>query len=252
MLNYIIFGKDLEYCVNLMNYLNENNNVLRVIAILNNEKELLKIIIKNNIDMILINLSFSEYNKICKDIQEYLSSTIFILNQKMSKTILQTLNVYDYVENENNYSNIRKKVNTYYSLKETEKDLAMRKVDMHQDIIDKIEKELKYLEIPMEYAGTQYLIEAIYILHCLNIDLEQYNAFNLRKDIYNVIARKHHNPINNIKGDINYVVNKIYRTCEKEKLRNYLRKVSLYKPTPKQIIFAITEKIKIDTIKKLQ
>lgn len=108
-----------------------------------------------------------------------------------------------------------------------------------ENIKNKIKQELEKLEYNFAYIGTNYLLDAIYILYSLK---KLYN-FSLEKEIYPIVANKYGDSTNNIKCDINNATDKMFYDCNEENLKNYLGDYKFYKPGTKKIIRAVLKKI---------
>ena len=229
MLNLVIINKDLDYSRNLINYLSNVNVNLRVLGILVKIEELFDIMKRNTIDIIIINS-----NEVCfnflqdKRIKPYLKSTILI--SKSKQTIL---GVYEHIQNENDIKAIINSVNRLEKIFYTDsvKDCILIKA---------IQDELRYLHIKIGYMGVRYLSEAI----CLLYNLENSYDLKLEKDIYPIIAQKHHKKVSNIKSNINYAIDMLYAECEENILKDYLNEYSLCKISPKKVIFSILNNVK--------
>lgn len=220
--------------------LNKLNSNLRIISICNNMKEFEEALKMFFVDVILIDAENIRYNELLhsKLIQLKMNSVIFISNNNISKEELDNFCICRYIIGKTKYKKINSLLCEFLSLQMDEKqckDMLERKI-----IIEKIRKELIYLNARNSYNGFKYLIEAIYMLY----RLENYEKFNLEKDIYSVIAKKYRKPIDTIKSDINYSVRILYLECEEEKLAEYLEEYNLYIPSTKKIILAILRKIK--------
>lgn len=237
MLNIVIISKDLDYSRYLINLLSTKNNNLRILGVLTEINELFDVIKQTTIDIILINYDCIDYKilKGNKTIQPFLKSTILI-SKNNSKN---KLNVYAYIKNLKEIETIVSCVNQLATSKIIEKSFYSNHAEKNT-LIKAIEAELKYLNVTISYTGVRYLIEAIYIVYTL----ENYYDFNLEKDVYPIIAQKHHKKISNIKSNITYAVNVLYIECEEEKLLEYLEEYSLRKASPKRIIFAILSNVK--------
>lgn len=239
MINVVIIDKSLDYARYLMNFLSSINNNLRILAILTEIEELDNIVLKNGVDIILINDNLADYkilenNKILKT---YLKSTIIITDNK--KVDIKNLKVYSIIERTNDFSIIYKVINDCIVSKKNNNYINTELIK-ENIVIKKIENELKYLNVKIAYKGVKYLIEAIYLLY----HFEEYYDCNLEKDIYPLIAKKYCKKASNIKSNINYAVNTLYAECEEEKLLNYLNGYSVYKPSPKRIILSILDSVK--------
>lgn len=102
-----------------------------------------------------------------------------------------------------------------------------------------IKHELSYLGYNPNYYGTQYIMEAIYILY-MNLDNDSNNLF---KNVYPIIAKKHNKNILNIQCNIINATNSMVCECEEEKLLKYLGYYSFSKPDAKKIIETILNKL---------
>ena len=240
MLNIVIICKDLVYSRYLINFLNYENNNLKVLGVLNEIEELFDISKRSVIDIILINSDCIDYEflKSNKKIQPYLKSTILILN----KIWKNKLNVYAYINNKNDIETLASSINQLATSKIIEKNFYQNSAKKNI-LIKAIEAELKDLNIALSYTGIKYIIESIYIIY----SLEKCYNFNLEKDIYPIIAQKYHKIVSTIKSNITYAVNMMYVECEENKLLEYLKEYSLRKPSPKRIISDILENVKNNT-----
>lgn len=155
MLNVVILSEDLDYARYLMNLLNRKNNNLRILAIFTEIEELIDIVQRNSVDIILIKTNTINYEilKNNKNLQSYLNSTIIIVDS--TKDIIKDLNVYSYVENSHDVMTINKIVNDLISLKTINKYLDL-KTSKDSILINRIEEELRYLEMKISYRGVKY------------------------------------------------------------------------------------------------
>lgn len=100
-------------------------------------------------------------------------------------------------------------------------------------------KELEYLGFNFKYKGTQYLIDTI-----LQLSLTKSSTSdNLQGQIYPIIAKAHKRTPQNIKNSIINATEYMYRECNAERLRKYFSFSNDAKPSVKQVIFTITNKI---------
>lgn len=103
----------------------------------------------------------------------------------------------------------------------------------------KINNELEYISYNFVHKGTQYLAEIIYEIYTRR----DICGYNLKKDIYPIIAKKHKTTEHNIKCNIIHATNAMYYECEEEKLMKYLHYYTVSKPKPKEIIFTILNRL---------
>ncbi|MBO5398134.1 MAG: hypothetical protein J6A36_04315 [Clostridia bacterium] len=240
MINIVIISKDFDYSRYLINFLNSKNNNLRVAGLLTELEELYDVSKSTTIDIILINSDSIDY-KILEEnkmLQFYLKSTIVISNQHLINS-KENLDVYAFIEIQNDMETISNIVNKLATTKIIEKSFYSS-LTRNNAVVKAIENELKYLNVTISYRGVTYLIDTIYIAYNLENDCN----INLETDIYPIIAEKYHKKISNIKSNISYAVNMLYIECEEKKLLEYLGEYSLYKPSPKRIVFAILYNVK--------
>ncbi len=67
--------------------------------------------------------------------------------------------------------------------------------------------------------------------------------FNLEEDIYPIVARKYNKSMHNIKSNINKANDYMYKVCKKEILRKYFKFFDDTKPTVKNVIYTMLNKI---------
>lgn len=108
-----------------------------------------------------------------------------------------------------------------------------------QLIRELIQRELNYLGYNPKYYGTEYLIEAIYILYMNGIDGDN----NLKKVVYPLISQKYHKSIHNIRCNIINSTDIMICECEESKLMKYLGFFNYSKPGPKKIMEAVLNNI---------
>ena len=104
---------------------------------------------------------------------------------------------------------------------------------------NKITKQLQYLNYNLAHKGTQYLIDAIMLIHHTG----DYDIFNLKEDIYPIIAKRYGKSIHNIKSDINKANDYMYKICKKERVMKYFKFFDDSKPTVKNVIYTILNKL---------
>lgn len=104
---------------------------------------------------------------------------------------------------------------------------------------NKVVKELEYIGYKFKYKGTHYLVDTI-----MQIYKSQNNMVdNLQTGIYPVIAKKYHKTIFNIKSSITKATESMYYECDSKKLESYFKFANDVKPTVKQVIFTVINKI---------
>lgn len=103
----------------------------------------------------------------------------------------------------------------------------------------KIINELEYIGYRFKYKGTHYLADTILQMYTKQNSLVD----NLQSDIYPVIAEKYHKSIYNIKSSISKATECMYYECDSQRLANYFRFPEDVKPTVKQVVFTVVNKI---------
>ena len=66
---------------------------------------------------------------------------------------------------------------------------------------------------------------------------------NLQSDIYPIIAKKYNKTIYNVKSSINKATECMYYECDVGRLEKYFRLFDDMKPTVKQVVFAVINKL---------
>lgn len=111
------------------------------------------------------------------------------------------------------------------------RDLEQRKM--------KIVNELEYIGYKFKYKGTHYLVDTI-----IQMYQNQNNMIdNLQTEIYPVIAEKYHKTVFNVKSSITKATECMYYECDSQKLAKYFHFSEDIKPTVKQVVFAIINKL---------
>ncbi len=177
----VIYSNNLEliskYCNNIFSQLNN----LKLIGIVNSEKDLLDLIDFSNPNIIFL----TEKNK------DTLSST---LNKVENKIILcKNIEKYKnskhnlYISENSNYTSIKNSIVKFIS--------NISENDLHQRIYQKLDK----LNFDFKLSGTNYLIHAISYSY---INKDDYLFENLEKKIYPYVAKKFNITESNVKWSI--------------------------------------------------
>lgn len=103
----------------------------------------------------------------------------------------------------------------------------------------KIINELDYIGYKFKYKGTHYLADTILQMYTKQNSMVD----NLQSDIYPIIAEKYHKSIYNIKSSISKATESMYYECDSQRLANYFHFPKDIKPTVKQVVFTIVNKI---------
>ena len=242
MLNILIADNNIEYAINLMNYINEDNNIIRVCNIAKDGQKTIDILNdENNIDIIILDYQMPIYNgeEILEKIEnkdKYVDSFIVISGEIERVIKMRQCNlVHSILLKTSSMEDIKNKIWQLVEYKE-----FIRK----NEIIDKkILNEILYLGYDISHKGTQYLIDAILLIY----ESGEYDIFNLKEDVYPIVAKKYNKTLHNIKCDINKANDCMYKVCKKERVRKYFKFFDDTKPTVKNVIYTILNKILKDS-----
>lgn len=160
----------------------------------------------------------------------------------VSNNIYYAKAIMDILDNNNQYvfDTIDRKENLYNLKIKVEKLLHKKmKENRITELKCKITKEVKYLRYNLSYKGTKYLIDIVELL-LLN---KNQDYSNLKKDVYPIIANKDKTTVFNIKNNSIKATEQIYIECESESLKQYFGFVNDSKPTTKNIVYTIYNKI---------
>lgn len=238
MINVLIADDNIDYAVNLMNYINEKNSNIKVCNIAKNGQETLELLnLKNDIDVILLDYKMPLLNgnqvldKII-DKEKYSDSFIIISGEIESAIRLRDNEMIHSIINKNmKTEEIIKKINELFEYKESVKQSKILK--------NKITDEILFLGYDISHKGTQYLIKVIdYIATNPDKELEK-----LEKNVYPKIASIYNDSVHNVKCRINNSTTIMYYNCEVEKLKKYFCFSTDVKPKVKTVINTIINKI---------
>lgn len=238
MVNVLIVDDDIYYATTLMNYLNKNNESVRVCGIITNGKDAIQVLnMSNNIDVVLLDYKLPIYDgkQIIHNVKEkskYENSIIVVSGAiEEVRNLYNEDTVYSIMYKTFSMDEIVLKINELLNYKETLKN--MKKVK------EKVINEMLYLRYNFSYKGTQYLVRAIeYSALNKNLYLEK-----LERDVYPIISKEYNDTIRNIKCNINRANNSMYLDCEVDKLKKYFSLDKDTKPKIKTVINTIVNKI---------
>ena len=116
MINVLLVEKSMDYCKKLVNNINSQIKDLRFIAIASNRKEIIEEVFKHHIDIILMDIKVSEFEKVINtnliDINLYRKSIILILDKdEINDDIKSNPYVYDCIPKSNNFNKICNSIN---------------------------------------------------------------------------------------------------------------------------------------------
>ena len=241
MVNVLIADDNIDFATNLMNYINEKNDKVRVCYIAKDGKETLEFLNNNktDIDVVLLDLDMPIFNgtQVLENIEnekKYEESFIIISGKdNLIKKISSKDLIYSVMHKAIEMNDIIEKINKLIEYKE--------KIKSKKRIEEKIIKELLYLGYDISYRGTKYLISSIeYCVLNQNCHTE-----NLEKNVYPEVARRYNTSIHNVKSNINRTNNSMYYTCNVEKLKKYFTFDIDTKPKIKTVINTIINNISI-------
>lgn len=233
MIKTLIIDDNLQYSKNILNNILSRFKDIQVLYIASTYQEGIDIILKNQVDLIFLDLKLPDYNgfKIIEDLKyvDCLKKPRIIIVSGDSELLEQAIK-------SNNVCEIIRKIDDYESIYEKIGNIVndIRYEINHKKVEESIFMEILDLGYKLKYKGTQYIIEAIkYIYVSNNFDLLD----NLEQNVYKFISLKYKKSINNIKTNIIKATNK----RENEKMK-------LYDLTPKQTIITILNKIRLNFI----
>lgn len=238
MINVLIAEDNINYAINLMNYINKRNANIKVCNIAKNGKEALDVLNnKNDIDVVLLDYKMPIFNgeQVLEKIvnKNKYSDSFIIISGEIESVIKLRENdmIHSIIYKTTEMNEIIKRINELFNYKETIKKAKIIK--------NQVTEELLYLGYDISHKGTKYLVEVIeYIALNQNKNLEK-----LEKDVYPIIAKKSNNSVHNIKCRINNATTIMYCNCEIEKLKKYFHFDIDAKPKVKTVINTIIRKV---------
>ena len=237
MINILIADDNIEFAVNLMNYINRENRNIKVCYIAKDGNETLEILNnKNDIDVILLDYKMPVYNaiEVLKRIEKkerYLDSCIIISGEIES--------IIEIRKNELMNSFIYKGTSITQIVKEINKLLKNKELVKRDKIVNnKIMEQILLLGYDISHKGTQYLIKSIEYVYNNNIEIE-----NLEKEVYPKVALMCNEKVHNIKCRINRATDHMYYNCSIDKIKKYFCFDIDAKPKIKTIINTIISNI---------
>lgn len=237
MLNVLIADDNIDYAINLMNYINEDNNVVRVCNIAKDGKKAIDILNnENNIDVILLDYQMPIYNgqEVLEKIQnkdKYVDSCIIISGEIESAIKMRQCDlVHSILFKTLSMEDIKNRIMQLVEYKED--------IRKNENIDKKILNEILFLRYNNSLKGTKYLIDTIRYVY----DNRDY-LDNLEKFVYPKVAQKYNEKLCNIKCRIGKSTMLMYYNCEIERLKEYFDLDVDVKPKIKTIIDTIVRKI---------
>lgn len=238
MQNLMIIDSKFIYTQKLINTISNNINNLKLYNFSSTITESSDCIINKEIDIIIMNvklgitnlIEFIEKNKI--DIYD---KSIILLYEKHDQIVDIPKKVLSkYIFSCVKYStDLTKIINIL-------KNIIWEKESTHKELIleNKIRRELKKLNFNFTYVGIRYLIDCIIIIYTQNLE-----KINLKSTIYPILEKKYKKSINTIKADMTHAIKMMYYECEEFIILDYFKYLDMAKPTLKEVITTIIEKI---------
>ena len=200
MQNLLIVENNIIKSRQIINYISQKNDDLKVYNISYTYDEAIKMIETQKPDIIILDLKLTDscFTKIVRYIKEnnitkYLHSILVISeNTKISSDIPNSPYIFSYIQNPYKLEDIQDKLKIMITFKN------MMKTKKDTEIIKKINTELKNLGYNFSHNGTKYLSEVIFELY----NRKDLYTENLNKFIYPIISEKYNKSINTICGNI--------------------------------------------------
>ena len=236
MLNALVINNDPILCKRIVNGIMQYAKNIRVCGISYTVKEAIQIIEKQKIDIVI--LDYDMPRKVALNFIDYFSK-----NEKDKNMYLILFAKESEIEKIKN-SCIFKIINKPIELSKlicVIRNICNKNISLNQIIIkNKINNELEKLQYNFSYVGTQYMSEAIYEIYSKNYI---YTGGNLNKNVYPIIAENHKTTINNVKCSITAATKMMAERCPKEIMEKYLFYNDTDKPTVKEIMYKVINRL---------
>lgn len=235
MQKVLIVEDNVIQCKEIINYISQINENIKIYSIAYTCEEALKFVRTEEVDIILLHLNLPDASgtqiiEFIKEnnIRKYLGSVIVITGEKcMLSSIKDSPYIFSCISKPYNLENIHKSL----------KNICVTKKD--DKIKNSINRELSYLKYNFSYNGTRYLAETIFEIY----KKEDFLIDNLKRDIYPIIAKRHNKSVNTICGNIKQATKCMCLDCDEKILNNYFCYSYFVQPKLKEIIFTILNKI---------
>lgn len=235
MLNLLIAENDIYNKEKLINDVLYYINDIRLVKITSNEEDTLDVLNNYKIDIVILNYKILNdgidnfYNKLKTNLRKKYKESIIVIfsNKNIIKELKDNELIVDYYLENLNKKELIYKINQIVN----RKNLGIKK--------EEIIKELKYIGYHIQYKGTLYLTESILYIYKEGMQTER----NLEGNVYPIIASLYNKSVNNVKCNIRRATDCMYSDCEMKKLQKYFGLVDDEKPTAKEVIFTVLNKI---------
>ena len=205
MINIIIISNNIEYAVDLFNFIQLKRKNIKICGIVKNKSELKSILdIQSGIDIYILDSNYDIKIK-----EKNLRNVLTINNHSNMLEVLKNLNL---------------KIN----------NIKNRKI-----IREKIIKEIIYLGYEISHKGTQFLVDTIEYIIIENID----DINSLEHNMYPTIAKKNNKTVHNITCSIARETRKMKQSCNIKNLDEYFLIDDDTKINVKNVIYTIIRKI---------
>lgn len=211
MVNALAISDNIHFIKRLLSEINSYNLTIRLNRIATNKSEINGILKVLKPDLIFLDQSSQkDFDKVFqKNYKDSIITLVYkevspLINQKILKDIGMLIEKYDFEYKKN-----------------------------------KIVKELQYIGYKFKYKGTHYLVDTILQMY----SKQNHMIDNLQSGIYPIIAKKYNKTVHNIKSSINKATECMYYECDAARLKNYFQFNYDIKPTVKQVIFTVINKI---------
>lgn len=235
-MNVLIADDNMNYIKSLINFIISKNDKIKILGIANNGYEVINRVEEDNVELLILDLKMPSCNgievidKIIKmDLPK--RPIIFVLTGEMEMlNSLMNKNVVECIANKTDgIDNIMYKIN----------EIVKNNDNNSSRVKNRIINELLKIGYRLKHKGTKYIIDSILFLYYQsNQDLN-----NLEKYTYRYVAKKYKKTVANIKTNIVKATEYVYWESDEEKLKKYFKKDYYEKPTPKNVIIEVLNRI---------
>lgn len=239
MYNLLIVEDNPDYLRDFINIISEEIPNIKIDHVTFNADETFKILDKQSTDIILLDLTSSNFSGV--DILKYIyehnlykyKNSVIAISKELNTPCVSKYRSYlfSYHFKDFSYESIIESLKL--SIDEKNNDLILA------DVREKIHKELEFLNYNYSYKGTIYLEETILELYKVKYDFDS----SLSQSIYPILAHRHKKSISTIYGNIKQSTKLMLADCDSSKLMNYFHYNKFMKPRIKEIIFTILNKL---------